>query len=380
MKRPITRSFAVIAFAFALTSAPALPSFEAGSAYSQVELESQARSSLNDAYTLLIDPTADTTRLNLVGTVNEGDRATVTAAGRIAEIARFRTAAASYGTRVTGAKVTLLDPRIETRGSELVLRAIEDTVLSFEVGDRGPRPEDVTRQRIPHEFIFDRAGGGWLLVFDRPGWPQSNGGGTPGPRLTQPLLAHSRSDEFQGAMKVSAKPVSAWGTYQWLDAVYYAHTYAYSYNSAYVSYGSEDCTNFMSQALRAGGWTLTSMSSSTDPNLWWYDDTYDQNSQTWSAADWPINFVYSSGRGYSLSAFTDLVLGDLMFADWAYNGTRGAPEHAMMLTYKTSNNYGDIRFTYHSTDRYDYPLSLILADFPTPSNLYWGSRIAYTSN
>jgi putative amidase-like protein len=258
-------------------------------------------------------------------------------AGRIAEISRFRAAAAGYGTRVTGANVTLVDAKVEIRGNQLVLRAIEDTVLSFEVDDRGPRPEDVTRQRVPHEFIFDPISGGWVLVFDRPAWPQSNGGGTPGPKLAQPLLADKRSNDSPGGMKVSAKPVGAWGTYQWLDAVYYAHTYAFSYNSAYIAY-VQDCTNFMSQALRAGAWTLTSMSSSTDPNLWWYDDTYDQNSQTWSAADWLINFVYSSGRGYSLSAFTDLVLGDLMFADWAYNGTPGVPEHAMMLTYKTSNS------------------------------------------
>ena len=69
-----------------------------------------------------------------------------------------------------------------------------------------------------------------------------------------------------------------------------------------------------------------------------------------------------------------------MWANWAYNGTPGVPEHSMMLTYKTSNDYGDIRFTYHTTDRYDYPLSMILASNPTPSNLYWASRIVYTSN
>jgi hypothetical protein len=379
LKLPVTRSLAVLAFAFVLSSAPSLPSFEARSAYSLADLESQAAGSLNDAYTLLINPAVDTSRLKLVGTVNEGDHATVGVAGRIAEISRFRAAAAGYGTRVTGAKTTLVDAKVESRGTQLVLRAIEDTVLSFEVGDRGPRPEDVTRQRIPHEFIFDPIGGGWVLVFDRPAWPQSNGGGTPAPKPAQPLLADRRSNDSPGGMKVLAKPVGAWGTYQWLDAVYYAHTYAFSYNSAYIAY-VQDCTNFMSQALRGGGWTLTSMSSSTDPNLWWYDDTYDQNSQTWSAADWLINFVYSSGRGYSLSAFTDLVLGDLMFADWAYNGTPGVPEHAMMLTYKTSNDYGDIRFTYHTTDRYDYPLSMILASNPTPSNLYWGSRIVYTTN
>lgn len=48
--------------------------------------------------------------------------------------------------------------------------------------------------------------------------------------------------------------------------------------------------------------------------------------------------------------------------------------------YKTSNNYADIRFSYHTTDRYDYSLASILATNPTPSNQYWGHHVQYTSN
>jgi hypothetical protein len=375
---PNAKPLAAFVFAFVMSSASGIPLSQSGHAYAQADLERQALASLNDAYTLLVDPTVDVAHLKLVPTVNESDRATVGVAGRIAEISRFRATAAAYGTRVTGAKVTLLDPKVESRAHQLVLRAAEFTVLSFEVGTRGPRPEDVTSQRVPHEFLFDLVGTTWTLVFDRPAWPESDGK-SPGPKVEQPLLSHRRPDGTPGAMKMSARPVAAWGTYRWSDAVSYAHAYAYSYNGAYRSY-SVDCANFMSQSLRAGGWTFTAMGSDTDPSLWWYDDIYAQNSNSWSAADWLINFVYTSGRGYSLSAFTDLVLGDLMFADWSYNGTPGVPEHSMMLTYKTSNDYGDIRFTYHTSDRYDYPLSLILASNPTPSNLYWGSRIAYTSN
>lgn len=368
----------MLAFAFVLTSVPGpIAPFQGAQTYAQADLEAQALASLDGAYTLLIDPAADPARLKLVGTVSEGDRRTVDLAGRIAEIARFRSAAASYGTRVTGATVRLVKPTVEARGSQVIIHADEYTVLTFEVGNRGPRPEDVTSQRIPHEFVFELIGNTWTLVFDHPAWSRPGGG--PGPKLAQPTLANRPADSPGGGSKVLARPMSAWGTYRWLDAVNYAHTYAYSYNPAYTAY-LQDCTNFMSQALRAGGWTLTSMSSSTDPNLWWYDDVYHQNSNTWSATNWLINFVYSSGRGYALSAFTDLYLGDLMWADWAYDGLQGYPQHAMMLTYKTSNDYGDIRFTYHTTDRYDYPLSLILASNPTPSNTYWGSRIAYTTN
>lgn len=181
-----------------------------------------------------------------------------------------------------------------------------------------------------------------------------------------------------------ARPVGAWGTYNATAAVNYAHTYAGAapstgYNYPTYWYYAQDCANFMSQALRAGGWTDKSGNGALDnPNNWFYDNVYHVNTNTWSAADWLINFIYTSGRGYSLSAFTDLTLGDIMFADWGHNGTPGIPEHSMMLTLKTSNDYTNIRFSYHTTDRYDYPLSLILSGMP--NSLYWGSRILYTSN
>lgn len=387
MKVRIPRSLSAVAFALVLssTSPMSLVQTEPTRPHSQADLESQALQSLNDGYALLIDPTLDVSRLKLVGTVNESDRATVGVAARVAEIARFRSALAVYGTRIKAANVSLLDPKVEPTGDQLILRATESLRLVYEVGDRGPRPEDVAAQSLPREFVFEFSDGAWTLVFDRPLWP--NSGATPpnAPKVTQPILAHTRRDDIDvgfGA-KVLAKPLFASGTYRWLDAVYYAHTWAnagpsegHGYNTAYDAY-PVDCANFMSQALRAGGWTDIDGSQS-DPSVWWYDDVYDQNSNTWSAADWLINFIYVSGRGYPLSAFTDLLLGDIMFADWAYNGTPGVAEHSMMLTAKTSNDFNDIKFTYHTTDRYDYPLSFIMAS--SPNSLYWGSRIQYTSN
>ena len=386
----IPRSVTAAIFAFVLSSTPTLPYLhvEPSRPYSQADLESQALQSVRDGYALLVDPALDPTRLKLVGTVNEGDRATVGIAGRIAEIARFRAGNAFYGLRYTAAEVNLAGGKVEVNGDRLTLRADELTRLTFEVGARGPRPDDVTGQRIPHEFVFEYTNGAWILVFDRPLWPDSGGPRPDAPPAGQPILTHARLDDIDigaGAKKVLAKPVSAYGTYNWAAAVDYAHWWAndgpragYGYNPAYISYPN-DCTNFMSQALTAGGWTPIG-GWYLDPNVWWYDGSNQTNSNTWSAADWLLPFINNSGRGYPLGSFTDLQLGDLMFADWAYNGTPGYPEHAMMLTYKTSNSYADIRFSYHSNDRYDWPLASILTTNPTPSNLYWGSRIQYTSN
>jgi hypothetical protein len=135
----------------------------------------------------------------------------------------------------------------------------------------------------------------------------------------------------------------------------------------------------MSQSITAGGWTAKG-GWYLDPSVWWYDSTGPSNSNTWSVADWLAQFDTNSGRSYAVGAFTDLQLGDLVFADWAFNGTSGTPEHSMMVTYKTSNNYADIRFSYHTSDRYDWSLASILATNPTPSNQYWGHHVQYTSN
>lgn len=149
------------------------------------------------------------------------------------------------------------------------------------------------------------------------------------------------------------------------------------YDHAYKIFSDNDCTNFTSQNLAAGGWTAKG-GFYLDPNVWWYDASNATNSNTWSVADWLLPFINNSGRGYALAAFTDLQLGDLMFADWAYNGLSGRPEHSMIVTTKLSNNYADIRFTYHSINRLNKPLSDILAE--QPGSQYWGSHIQFTSN
>lgn len=67
-----------------------------------------------------------------------------------------------------------------------------------------------------------------------------------------------------------------------------------------------------------------------------------------------------------------------MWADWNY-ALDPDIDHSMILTQKSSNDYADIKFTYHDTDRLNYSLASILASSPTSSNLYYGMRIQYTN-
>jgi hypothetical protein len=84
-------------------------------------------------------------------------------------------------------------------------------------------------------------------------------------------------------------------------AVSYADLWAHDRNSVFPNYGTScgcnDCTNYISQAIYNGGYPLRYGDwNSSDEFQWWYraDDnnpSTDENSKTWSAADWLKSYV-----------------------------------------------------------------------------------------
>lgn len=86
------------------------------------------------------------------------------------------------------------------------------------------------------------------------------------------------------------------GTYNPNSAAAYADQYAITPSGSFKYFVSSDCTNFVSQALRAGGWPYTG-SSATDPYAWYYDTkgtsstSDDTNSNTWSVAKDLYSFI-----------------------------------------------------------------------------------------
>jgi hypothetical protein len=144
---------------------------------------------------------------------------------------------------------------------------------------------------------------------------------------------------------------------------------------------SNDCTNFVSQAMWAGGWPTSSG--------WWYaDDDPNGNedypldgwSSSWTVSTDFYSFVNNSGRGYFLNKnatsgnvdWADVVPGDVIFVDWdGQNPGNGYLNinHAMIVTSTSGvaqgNVYlGDILITQHTTNRKDYHLSNDTAQFP----------------
>lgn len=149
------------------------------------------------------------------------------------------------------------------------------------------------------------------------------------------------------------------GTYDGTAAANYADKYATNGNSAYWTY-TTDCTNFVSQALRAGGWTFSSFGANlTSPSAWYYDNngttwiTWDDvNSNTWSVAKmlYSLTVLDSSPvRGKVIATYpgttstaypSGVSKGDLMFYDW--DGDAVVNHVSIVAGSGTDPNGGDI--------------------------------------
>jgi hypothetical protein len=163
--------------------------------------------------------------------------------------------------------------------------------------------------------------------------------------------------------------------------VNYAQTYYHNYNPAYGSY-SDDCTNFVSQALRAGGWPYTwsdlGFKQANDDNQWYYtaNDPYVgwSNSNSWSAVKDFHQFTVNSGRGTYLSSdkkswnvdWAHIVPGDIILVDWDGGGSL---DHSMIVVSTSGKAWGsvtkaDVLITQHTTDRIGYHISNDVSAYP----------------
>jgi hypothetical protein len=132
-------------------------------------------------------------------------------------------------------------------------------------------------------------------------------------------------------------------------------------NTDFHSYDN-DCTNFVSQALHAGGWPGsggTNFLNYKDDHRWAHDvgnvfkylDTY-----SWVSAKHLANYTVLSERTDPLIYLWDGQVGDILFTDWDPDNTPdGTIDHAMMVTSRT---HGEPFISQHSNWRSNIPLSL----------------------
>jgi hypothetical protein len=289
----------------------------------------------------------------------------------------------------------------------------ERTALYF---DRllDPGAPDSTQQVVDREFTFDHVGNTWRIRDQRhtnreaptpvndapaafssasvspapqPSSPDYNlynygtaeplppdgvaedGAGEPDP-IPPDALAGAPEDgaPIGDDTKSDAAPSSDTGSqrygtlsgYNYTAMVNYAATYWDVYSRSYRAF-SNDCTNFISQALRYGGWGFDYGLYTLSGN-WWYN-AYNQT-YTWAAAEnWSR---FAPKRTNWLSSVWYLAKADILLADWDRNGNKN---HAMIVTVRSSSM---VYLTYHTFDTLNKPLSLILRD--NPNAWYYAAR------
>lgn len=114
------------------------------------------------------------------------------------------------------------------------------------------------------------------------------------------------------------------------DAADYALRHALNYSDRYRSW-DQDCTNFVSQSLRAGGFVRRNLNSSkTSQWSWWYNHYgLDSWSNSWSVAHYNYRFHINTKRGAVVDREWKTSVGDTLYADWTNNGYQ---DHVMIIT------------------------------------------------
>lgn len=109
-------------------------------------------------------------------------------------------------------------------------------------------------------------------------------------------------------------------------AAQYAAIWWNSFNPEYRRMLHNDCTNFVSQALHAGG--LPMARSGQRDKGWWYAHPREGWSFSWAVAN-SLNRYLAAGRAEVRGSALELELGDLISYDW--NGD-GRYDHSAIIT------------------------------------------------
>ena len=306
-----------------------------------------------------------------------------TARSRFATLDKRRDIIGKVSVAYASADIDVTLERVDRDDNTLTVAARERTALLFKNPKAGD-PE-ATEYAEDHIITFTLEAGTWVLAGQRPSRldamppvteaveavdpaPIDDGAvvGAPPDGYTEPVAASiiRPKGKLTPDAQTSGSPEGGGITPMAIPAglnyaamTTYAQKYWNNYNSAYKDFsangGGGDCTNFISQILREGGWKfVTGLYTSGD--AWWYNAL--NQSYTWAGAEnWSW---FAPKRTVALSRVYDMTVADVLQYDLTKNGTM---DHTMFVQMKTTT---DIYMTYHTTDHYNRPLKEILALYP----------------
>lgn len=299
---------------------------------------------------------------------------------RLSDVLGRRQEAIKAGRPYTKVDIDLQPHGADVVGDKTILHATEDVVLHFTF-NRGKRdPErDVTQMRIEHDFVFTTQ-------------PQSvSGAATRNPAVVtvayRPLVGQEQmiiadqlpppdpySDPSSAELfpeetvyPTASRPATSdcpscpvgpesFSYYDGVAAAQYAYAHGTARNYVYRQFGN-DCTNFASQCLLAGGWQMTGGLNWKNWNKWWYS-IYGLQTRTWTQAKASFFFMDNSGRASYNYYFTTTLPGNIIYCDWERDGII---DHAVVVD-EVRGPFGfrsvfDIFVSYHTNDTRHRPFN-----------------------
>lgn len=284
-----------------------------------------------------------------------------------AAIKAERKAMAEGGEKYSGSKTSvkmISEPKPLEDGT-FAVEAEEYSTLIVKSGQE----QVVTEELTEHVLTLKNEGGKWKVIGDKvknePTPQPLPDGEEPVPydfpdTLPTPKAYKGTEESFDPSeLAVAASAIY----YNGSAAANYAYTWALSRNSAYRYFPGADCTNFVSQSVRAGNWWMIS-GYYTYTTVWWYNSL--NQSRTWINAHSWYTFTKNRPRGTIAQYFSNLRLGDILQMDFDRNGTI---DHSMVVTYKSST--GVIYLSYHTTDTRNKSINTILSQYPSAAYYGW---------
>ncbi|MFB7457876.1 MULTISPECIES: amidase domain-containing protein [unclassified Streptomyces] len=187
----------------------------------------------------------------------------------------------------------------------------------------------------------------------------------PAPSTTAPSVAADGNPPAAPRAAITANPPAAaknltGGAYDYKAMAAYATKYWNNYNPEYPDFNGAgaggDCTNFVSQSLKAGGWKH-------EPGYTYDFHKWFGNAEIQSDSFVGVNefswYALSSKRVTSLANVYQMDVGDVLQMDFNRDGSK---DHTMIVTSRTAQ--GVPYLSYHSTNTYNRSVASIIASYP----------------
>ncbi|KAF0193390.1 MAG: hypothetical protein FD169_2534 [Bacillota bacterium] len=245
--------------------------------------------------------------------------------------------------------------RLDTNAVTITLNA----VVSYRLRNH----RVISREANNHTLVLDRHQGKWYVTSD---WYEEPIGGMIDAghsistirawafRQGDPLTENYREGDHEVCTSVNG-PSSLAITYDRIKAVQYADAYWNQYNPAYIDFSllGGDCTNYVSQCLRAGN--VPDDVSGHQGSQWWYNLNTHQYTPSWTSVSALYNYLmFNTLGGPKGTIATDPMLiarGDLVQTDFQQDGTW---DHSAIVTEVWYEDTAYIYVNAHTTNRYRY--------------------------